>query len=100
MLDFVSAEPSVQVAYVGIITTFIASFTAVIVAIVNNRKERRNSAESVMEASLRERILLRDEQIMIRDQKIEELEKSLQTKDHEYEKLQELVELYKDGRAE
>jgi uncharacterized protein YlxW (UPF0749 family) len=57
-------EPTVQVAFVGIATSIVTTVGIVIVAMINNRKERTTAAESSMERTLRERITLRDEQIV------------------------------------
>lgn len=57
-------EPTVQVAFVGIATSIVTTAGIVIVAMINNRKERTTAAESSMERTLRERITLRDEQIV------------------------------------
>lgn len=56
-------DPTVQVALVGILTTAITTGGVVLAAVVNNRRERSGSAEEGIEATLRERITLRDEQI-------------------------------------
>lgn len=56
-------DPTVQVAFIGILTTMITTAGVVIAAVVNNRRERTGSATQGIEATLRERILLRDEQI-------------------------------------
>lgn len=56
-------DPTVQVALVGVVTTALTTAGIVGVAIVNNRRERSGSAESAVEKTLRERIVLRDEQI-------------------------------------
>ena len=54
---------AVQLALAGIITTAITTAGIIIVAIINNRRERSGAAEEGIEATLRERILLRDERI-------------------------------------
>lgn len=56
-------DPTVQVALSGIFATLITTAGVVAVAIINNRRERGATAESAMERTLRERIVLRDEQI-------------------------------------
>lgn len=56
-------DPTVQVAFIGIIATFITTSGVVFVAYLNNRKERTDTAEEGVESTLRERIALRDEQI-------------------------------------
>lgn len=58
------SDPTVQVAAIGIITTFITTLGVIVVAVLNNRKERTDAAETGIEETLRERIILRDEQIM------------------------------------
>lgn len=57
-------EPTVQVAMVGIVATFVTVLGAILTAVINNRKERQGAAEEGMEAALRERIVLRDEQLL------------------------------------
>lgn len=64
-------------ALLGICTAVVAAASTVIVAVINNKRERTTSAETAMEETLRERILLRDEQIAARDHKIEQLEETL-----------------------
>lgn len=56
-------DPTVQVAAIGIFTTLITTAGVGIAAMFNNRRERSGAAESAMEQTLRERIMLRDEQI-------------------------------------
>lgn len=56
-------DPAVQVAFIGIVTTLITTAGVVLVAMFNNRKERSDTADAGVEATLRERITLRDEQI-------------------------------------
>lgn len=86
-----AADPTVQIAFFGIVTTIITVIGGVVVAVVNNKRERGNSAESAMEATLRERIVLRDEQI-------EDLRNDIAERDHTIEKLNEELRLFKDGR--
>lgn len=64
-------EPTVQVAVIGILTTLITTAGVVIAAIVNNKRERTSSASGGVEAALRERITLKDEQLAdLREDKI------------------------------
>lgn len=49
-------DPTVQVAFIGIITTVVTTAGVVAVAIVNNKKERGGSANEGVEAVLRERV--------------------------------------------
>lgn len=63
------SDPTVQVAAVGIFTTLITTIGVIIVAVLNNKKERTDAATEGIEETLRERILLRDEQILdLRDE--------------------------------
>jgi hypothetical protein len=57
-------DTTVQVAVVGIFTTLITTIGVIVVAIINNRKERGGAANEAVEETLRERIILRDEQIL------------------------------------
>lgn len=70
-------DPTVQVAMIGIFTTVVTTAGIVGVALINNRKERGASAESAMERTLRERILLRDEQIEELKQDIADRDKQI-----------------------
>jgi gamma-glutamyl phosphate reductase len=56
-------DPAVQVAVVGILTTLITTLGVVFVALLNNKRERAGAAEEGIEATLRERLTLRDERI-------------------------------------
>ena len=56
-------DAAVQVALVSIITTLITTTGILIVAFLNNRREREGSAEEGIAAILRERITLREERI-------------------------------------
>lgn len=78
------SDPAVQVAAVSIFTTFITTIGIIIVAVLNNKKERTDAASEGIEETLRERILLRDEQILdlrdevaFKDQIIQRLEADL-----------------------
>ncbi len=52
-----------QVAVIGVFTTFVTTIGVIIVAIVNSRKATEIASDSRMEQVLHERLLLRDEQI-------------------------------------
>lgn len=54
----------------GTIATLLSTLGLVVIAILNNKKERKSAAEASMESALRERIMLRDEQISHRDEQI------------------------------
>lgn len=70
-------DATVLAAFLGIGTAVVAASSAIVVAFINNQRERTSSAETAMEETLRERILLRDEQIAQRDHRIEQLEEEL-----------------------
>lgn len=93
-MQIMATDPTgTQVIWAGVIAAILSTISAIVVAIVNNRRERGVAAESAMESTLRERIVLRDEQIADRDHTIAELE-------HQVEKLEEELQLYKDGRVQ
>lgn len=58
-----ASAPTVQVALIGILATLITTLGVIIVAAINNRKERESSASKGMEAVLRERLAYKDERI-------------------------------------
>lgn len=73
------SDPTVQVAAVGIFTTFITTVGVILVAVINNRKERTSAADTGVESTLRERLALRDEQIADLRADIVELNSRLDT---------------------
>ena len=83
-------DPTVQVAAIGIFTTLITTCGVIAVAVLNNRRERGGAADAGVEATLRERIALRDEQIQ--DLKSDKVD--LRTR------LDEALALLGDARAE
>lgn len=71
LVGLLPRDPTVQVAAVGIVTTFITTAGVLLVALVNNRKERLDAADAGIMASMRERLALRDEQLQdCRDDRI------------------------------
>lgn len=84
-------DPTVQVAFVGILTTIITTTGVVVVALVNNKKERGSAAEGAIVATLRERITLREEQIL-------DLRADVAERDHTITQLREEIQLYKENR--
>lgn len=72
-------DPTVQVAAIGIITTIVTSGAGLIVAGKNSKKERQDAAENTMESVLRERILLRDEQIRELEEDVKRLTNEVQS---------------------
>lgn len=98
-------DATVQVALVGICTTAITTAGVIFVAFYNNKKERGQAAESAMERTLRERIVLRDEQIKDLQNDITDLKQDVKARDvaiHARDKiisrLTEENELLKEGR--
>lgn len=89
-------DTTVQVALVGIITTLVTTAGVVAVAIVNNKRERGSAAESAMERTLRERILLRDEQIEDLKSDIVDREKLVEKRDRIIVKLKQEIALLKE----
>lgn len=84
-------DPTVQVAFVGILTTLVTTTGVVVVALVNNKKERGSAAEGAIITTLRERITLRDEQI-------QDLKADVNERDHLIAQLREELQLCKEGR--
>lgn len=56
-------DPSILVAIVSVATAFVTTLGGVLVAIITNRREAENAADDAMAMTLRERLVLRDEQI-------------------------------------
>lgn len=90
-------DATVQVALIGIITTLITTAGIVLVTIINNRKERGGAADAGVEGMLRERIVLRDEQIL--DLK-RDLEEALAERDAAREENEEKTLLLHAARQE
>lgn len=98
-------EATVQVALIGIITTIVTTLGVIVAAIVNSKRERSNAAESAMERTLRERIVLRDEQladlredVADRDDIIADRNAQIAERDRRIEQLQENLRLCREGR--
>lgn len=86
-------DPAVGVAVVGLFGTITTGGATVIVSQLNSKKERANAAESAVEKTLRERLLLRDEQIA-------ELKEDLERADKRADRLQAQVERFAQGVQE
>lgn len=56
-------DPTIAVALVGLGGIFVTSVAGILVAIITNRREKGQAAETSLEKVLREKISLRDEQI-------------------------------------
>lgn len=84
-------DATLQVGLVGIFTSIVTTAGIVIVAMINNRKERGQAAESAMERTLRERIVLRDEQIA-------DLRADIEARDRTISQLKEEIALSGEGR--
>lgn len=85
-----ATDPSVQVAIVSGIAGIVSTLGVIAVAFINNRRERTGAAEKGVELTLRERITLRDEQIVDlkgdiaeRDQIIEDRNETIAQKSEE-----------------
>jgi len=55
---------AVTLGYLGLAGTALTTLGVIIAAVINNRRERKGSAESGVELTLRERIMLKDEKII------------------------------------
>lgn len=82
-------EAVVWVAIAGIATTIVSTLGAVVVAMVNSKRERGNSAEAAADEAKREadeanaramqqRLILRDERLAHRDEQIRGLRDDLE----------------------
>lgn len=81
-------DTNIVVALISLAGLVIASVIGAFVSVHINRTEKRNTADSTLERTMEERILLRDERIIDlrddvreRDERIEELEIQLVEKD-------------------
>ena len=84
-------DPTVQIALIGVLSTVLTTAGVVIAAVTSNRKERGKAAESAVEAALRERITLKDEQL-------DDLRGDIAARDHKIAQLQEDLNLCREGR--
>lgn len=85
----------------GVVGTIVTTFGLVIIAIINNRRERKGSAEASMEATLRERILLKEEKIAdLKDDKLELLEENSKLHDQKADLLEKIRELESERRRD
>jgi len=73
------SDPTAQVAAIGIVTTLITTTGVLLVAVLNNHKERVDAADTGVELALREQITVRDERIALRDDQIKDLQDDLVT---------------------
>lgn len=86
-------DPAVQVAVVGIVTTLITTLGVVFVALLNNKKERTSAADQGVEAVLRERVTLKDEQIQDLNEDKRNLQARLNQALEETQEARELIKL-------
>lgn len=93
-------DSTVQVAAIGVIATIVTTVGIIVVAMINNRKERGTAAESAMEQVLGQRITLRDEQIADLKQDVAELEEKLVDKEGIVIELLAELDQYKAGKHE
>lgn len=64
-------DPSLLVAVVSVGTAALTTAGGVLVAFITNRREAENAADDAMELTLRERLTLRDEQIIALERKVQ-----------------------------
>lgn len=67
-------DTATQVAIFGFLGTLVAAALSAFVALRTNKTEKTTAAETTMEATLRERIALRDEQLADEKDRVDELE--------------------------
>lgn len=68
-------DPVIAVAVFSFLGVVVTALAGVFVSIITNRKEKRQTSETTMERTLRERLTLRDEQLEdIKSDLAEELE--------------------------
>lgn len=89
-------DPSLLVAVVSVATAAVTTSGGVAVAILTNRKEAENAADDSRELTLRERLILKDEQIAAleiqkrnRDERVARLESDNDRLRRENERLRE-----------
>lgn len=56
-------DPSVQVAFFGVMGTALSAGSVAVVALMNNRRERSSAADEGVELALRERLVLKEEMV-------------------------------------
>jgi hypothetical protein len=84
-------DPSVQVAFLGVMGTALSAGSVAIVAILNNRRERTGAAETGVEETLRERLALREDQIRAKDERLAFKRNLLAEKDEIIAKKDEII---------
>lgn len=76
-------DAATQAAVWGFLGTILTVTGVVVAAILTNRTEKGKAAKSAMENTLRERIVLRDEQIAHKDKRIKRLEEQIKKLEQE-----------------
>jgi hypothetical protein len=66
-------DTATTVAVFGFLGIVCTGMVTVVVSLITNRREKEKTAETTMERTLRERLLLRDEQLADRDADITRL---------------------------
>lgn len=88
-------DPVIAVAIFSFLGVVVTATAGVIVAIFTNTKERKQASESTMEKALRERLVLRDEQLEdLREELIEEKarhQKDLMKAEARYHQLEAVI---------
>lgn len=80
-------DPAVWVAFLGLLGVVATAITGIVVAKITNRSEKEQSSETAMERTLRERIILRDEQLKDKDLDILELKVKVEELEAENDRL-------------
>lgn len=93
-------EPSILVAVLGFFGVMVTSIIGAIVAMGTNRKEKQNVAETTIEKTLRERILLRDEQLEESEDDNRKLVAENAALFAKLEMCKEAIEKLKEGRVD
>lgn len=60
-------DTATTVAVFGFLGIFVSTVIGAIVSLITNRREKEQTAETTMERTLRERLILRDEQLADKD---------------------------------
>lgn len=90
-MHVLALDPNALSVVAALGVAVVGAASAIVVAVVNNKKERGGAAENAVEEALKQRIILRDEQLAVKDSTIERLEE-------ERDALEQELKVLKDGR--
>lgn len=85
-------DPTVQVAAIGIIATLISTIGLIGVAVLNNKKERGGAAEAGVTETMEQRLLLKDEQIELRDEQLMDCQQTIERQKRELQAKDQIIE--------